>query len=243
MVTAIIMLNNNIFLDTDYYAGITYDEKVTTFAPVIEENRNKLSKTEGYTDYGIEICKIYVSTKENDELIKNILEDIDTISDTICYGCETDHEKIKAIAYWVSENIFYNKLAAETSVNSDTISLETVLKTKATTCAGYSNIFSALCGAQGIYCLNLRGGTIKSTITLEPLLDQPINHEWNAALADGEWVFVDTTWISRNTYDEDGYHLYEDLNDVYFDMSIEFMSFEHRIDLIDHRDFKAVLEQ
>lgn len=239
-----ILLNNDIFLDTDYEVSyeMPYEEKLEIFAPICESNFRKMSNTEGYTDHGSEVCRIYISTSEDNDLRKQILDEVQKLSDEICAGCQTENDKVKAIAYWVSDNIFYNETAAWTSVDSDTISLETVLKLKATTCAGYSNIFSALCGMQGIYCLNLRGGTVYDGEELEALENAKMNHEWNAALADGKWVYVDTTWISKNTYYNDEYHKADYFDDKYFDMSMEFMSFEHRIDLIDHRDFKNALD-
>ena len=66
-----------------------------------------------------------------------------------------------------------------------------------------------------------------------------MNHEWNAVKLDGEWVFVDVTWLSNNNYDENGYNKSNSFDDMYFDMSLERMSYEHRIDLADHRDFKS----
>ena len=236
-----VLLNNNIFLDTDYETEMSYEEKCGIFAPIIENNYHKMSKSGGYSDYGSEICKIYISTTDDNDVRKQILNKVQKLSDEICAGCQNDRDKVKAIAYWVSENIYYNNTAAETSVNSDTISLETTLELKATTCAGYSNIFSALCSMQDIYCLNLRGGSGWKENDPDWLLNCPMNHEWNAVLLDGEWVYVDTTWISPNTYDSDGYHKSENYNDEYFGMSAEYMSFEHRIDLIDHRDFKNAL--
>lgn len=206
------------------------------FASTIESNRKKL---EDPIDYGPRFCTEYVSTKNDIEVHKAILEEVRTISDELCSGAESDYEKIRRLAYWVAENIYYNKVAAEESVDSDTISLETVLGTKTATCAGYSNIFSALCNMQGLYCINLRGGTAYGVFDAEILANQPMNHEWNAVLIDGSWVFVDTTWISPNVYLGYAYSSSEEYLDVYFDMSIERMSYEHRIDLVDHRDFAA----
>ena len=72
------------------------------------------------------------------------------------------------------------------------------------------------------------------------LLNIPMNHEWTAVIADGEWMYVDTTWLSNNSYTaKDGYVKADDFDDQYFDMSFEYMSYEHRIDLVDYRDFKS----
>lgn len=206
-----------------------------TFESIIENNSKKL---ENPMDYGPKFCTEYVSTQNDIEVHKAILEEIKALSDELCDGAESDYEKVRRLAYWVAENVYYNQLAAETSVDADTISLETVLSTKTATCAGYSNMFSALCNMQGLYCINLRGGTVYDVFDAEELYSAPMNHEWNAVLIDGSWVFVDTTWISLNVY-MGAYMTSEEYLDKYFDMSLELMSYEHRIDLVDHRDFAA----
>ena len=235
-----IFLNSNIFINTNFEKmppPLSEEELNAIYAPIIENNRKMLERT---MDYGDEFCSAYVSTSDSLSLHTEILNEIQRLSDEICEDCETDYEKVKAIAYWVAGNICYNQTAAETSVNPDTISLETTLKTKATTCAGYSNMFSAMCNMQGIYCVNLRGGTVGKCTSSEYLENIPMNHEWNAVIIDGEWVFVDTTWLSNNIYlEEEGYQKYESFDDQYFDMSFEYMSYEHRIDLNDYRDFKS----
>lgn len=207
------------------------------YAPVIDNNLKKLAHV---MEYGDEFCSVYVSTSDSLSVHESVLNEIKTLSDSLCKGCKTEHEKVRAIAYWVAENIYYNHVAAESEVNSDTISLETTLKTRTTTCAGYSNLFSALCGMQGIYCVNLRGGTFVVKDSPEYLLNAPMSHEWSAVVADYEWMYVDTTWLSNNSYTaEDGYVKADDFDDQYFDMSFEYMSYEHRIDLADYRDFKS----
>ena len=241
-VIASVMLNKGIFLETfetyeELNPEIQESELNEIYAPVIENNRKKL---EHIMEYGDEFCSVYVSTSDSLSVHEEILNEIKTLSDSLCKGCETEHDKVKALAYWVAENIYYNHAAAESEVNSDTISLETTLKTKTTTCAGYSNLFSALCNMQGMYCINMRGGTFAVTDTADYLMDRPISHEWTAVIADGEWMYVDTTWLSNNSYTaEDGYVKADDFDDEYFDMSFEYMSYEHKIELVDYRDFKS----
>lgn len=241
-VAASIMLNKGVFLETtetweEVHPTIPESELNEIYAPVFENNRKKL---EHIMEYGDEFCSVYVSTNDSLSVHEEILDRIRNISDELCRDCETEHDKVKALAYWVAENIYYNHVAAETEVNSDTISLETTLNTHSTTCAGYSNLFSALCNMQGMYCVNLRGGTVAVYTDSEYLLNVPMNHEWTAVIADGEWMYVDTTWLSNNSYTEkDGYVKADDFDDEYFDMTFECMSYEHRIDLADYRDFKS----
>lgn len=206
------------------------------YASVIESNAERL---ENVVEYGDKYCTNYISVKNDIRVHKAILAELRVLSNAICDGEESDYEKVRKISYWVAENVYYNYVAANTSVNAEVISLETVLKTKTATCAGYSNLFSALCNMQGIYCINIRGGTCEAADTDEYLMNVPMNHEWNAVKIDGEWVFVDVAWLSNNKYDEDGYHKSHSFDNIYFDMSLERMSYEHRIDLVDYRDFKS----
>ena len=206
------------------------------FASIIEQNAAKL---ENIVEYGDKFCTNYVSVKNDLKVHEAILEELRVLSNAICDGENDDYEKVRKIAYWVAENVYYNEVAASTSVNEETISLETVLETKTATCAGYSNLFSALCNMQDIYCINMRGGTSAAVTTDIFLLSAPVNHEWNAVKLDGEWVFVDTAWLSNNKYTENGYQKSGGFDDIYFGMGIELMSYEHRIDLVDYRDFKS----
>ena len=233
-----VLLNSNVFLDMDSYVVYypSKEELNVIYSEVIERNLKMLEKP---VEYGDKFCSAYVSTQKDLELHNQILSKLQNLSDEICKDAETDYEKVKLIAYWVAGNIYYNHVAAQNSVTLDTISLETVLETKTATCAGYSNMFSALCNMQGIYCVNLRGGTYSADITADFLLSAPKNHEWNAVLIDGNWIFVDTTWMSDNIYTENGYEKHDTIQEKYFDIPFEEMCYEHRIDLIDYRNFKS----
>ena len=206
------------------------------FASVIEQNAAKL---ENVVEYGDKFCTNYVSVKDDLKVHEAVLEELRVLSNAICDGENDDYEKVRKIAYWVAENVYYNEVAASTSVNEETISLETVLETKTATCAGYSNLFSALCNMQDIYCINMRGGTCAAVTTDSFLLSAPVNHEWNAVKLDGKWVFVDTAWLSNNKYTNNGYQKSNSFDNIYFGMSLELMSYEHRIDLVDYRNFRS----
>ncbi len=230
-----VLLNNNIFID-EIETAPNDEELNIIYSEVIDRNRKMMENT---IEYGDEYCSGYISTKKDLVLHEEILDELKKLSDEICSDAVSDYEKVKAIAYYVAENVYYNHVAAEDSVTAETISLENVLITKTATCAGYSNLFSALCNMQDIYCVNLRGGTFFDYFTADNLLNAPINHEWNAVLIDDEWLFVDTTWLSNNKYTENGYEKADDFDDMYLIMSLEKMSHEHRIDIVDYRNFKT----
>lgn len=233
-----LLMDNEIFIATDPAdRAISDAQRNENFSEVFDLNRRML---DNISEYGDKYCSGYVSTKDDRELHEQILAEVQSLSDEICSGAESDRDKVLKLEYWVADNIYYNHVAAETAVTADVISLETVLRTKTATCAGYSNLFSALCNMQGIYCVNLRGGTYVREDTPEHLMEAPMNHEWNAVMLDREWVFIDTTWLSNNSYTaEDGYVRSDTMDEQYFHMTFEYMSYEHRIDLADYRDFKS----
>lgn len=209
-----------------------------SYLPIFESNGRMLEQV---MEYGDEFCSQYVSVKRDENLHREILAELQRLSDEICADAETDREKVAAIEYWVADNIYYNHSAAETAVTAEVISLETVLETKTTTCAGYANIFSALCNMQGIYCINLRGGTFVRQDTPDYLQSVPMNHEWNAVVIDGKWIFADTAWLSNNEYRDGQYYYAGDFDEEYFSYNMDFknMCYEHRIDLADYRNFKS----
>lgn len=213
------------------------EELNEVYSDVIERNRIML---ENPIEYGDKYCSGYISVKNDLKLHTDILNKLQQLSDSICKNKENDYDKVTAIAYYIAENIYYNHIATNDSVTAEIISIEYVFETNTATCAGYSNLFSALCNMQGIYCVNLRGGSnIIHYDTSENLLNAPINHEWNAVLIDDEWFFIDTTWLSNNKYTENGYEKADNFDEQYLIMSLEEMSYEHRIDIIDYRNFKT----
>lgn len=211
----------------------------TEYADAVDSDTNIYNNNVGYMNniqnFGADFTIGYISSEKDIEKCRLILYEIKSISDEICKNAETNSEKAARIGVWVSENIYYNADEAAVGISPDTISLETALAFNTGTCAGYSNIFSALCQAQGIYCVNIRGGA--DDIGVEPLENFPTNHEWNGVFCDGRWIFYDTTWASFNEYRDKNYIAYEEISTQYLNMDFDTMSSKRRIDKIDFRDF------
>lgn len=183
----------------------------------------------------------YISTDGEKSTYYIIMSEVKQLSDEICIGSETQLEKANAIADWVVHNICYNSDAASTSVNADVISLEQVISTKTATCAGYSNLFAALCQAQGICTVNFRGGAEEGLCDYPDWKNVRTNHEWNAVFCDGNWHFFDTTWCSQNTFYNGEYFYSDKLKTEYLDMDFYEMTKDRRIDRADLRDFYTAL--
>lgn len=210
------------------------------FPKILQINIDKMKdiQKDTATSYSSEFVVDYVTPSRDYLEVENTLNEITNISNNICDGISNDYEKLQKIHDYVCQTISYDHVSAENSANFDTICLKNVLQNKRAICAGYSNLFSALCVAQGLYCINIRGSVITADYPNISDDSSPTNHEWNAVWFDQEnrWVFIDCTWDSNNDYFKDGFY-YDDSINKYFDMSMEFMSTNHKIKIIDHRDF------
>ena len=172
-----------------------------------------------------------------DSAAEQIKKTVLDLSNEICRNAETDREKATAIAMWVGTNTAYDFDIAETGVDTEAISLEAVLSNELrTTCGGFANMYSALCSAQGIYCLNMKGGTSSEGYTRAELETAPANHEWNAVMLDGLWYYADCTWISDLSF-KDGEYSGGKTEPFYSLFDFGEMSVEHRIDRCEYRDF------
>lgn len=183
----------------------------------------------------------YLTDEATEESVKETLKDIKYLSDYIAKDIEGDYNKTVAIANWVSQNIYYDRDARDSSVTQDTICIKNVLQKKRTVCAGYSNLFCALLEAQGIRAVNVKGTVTNDDITYEELADGRVNHEWCAVWLDNRWVVVDTVWNSGNKY-ENGKFLKGKCYEKYTDITPLAFSFDHCAYLAESRYYFRALE-
>lgn len=165
-----------------------------------------------------------------------LLAQVKELSDTVCEGLTDDYDKLRALAGWVSANIYYDFDAAHTEVTAQTLSLSQVLELHRSVCGGFANLFSALCDAQGITCYNIRGSAINNGLSYAEDYGHDEMHEWNCAVIDGRVIWVDTVWDTYNSYKNGEYHdgfVYFQ----YFDITEEALALDHRAKQCEHRDF------
>ena len=183
----------------------------------------------------------YICPDKNPEHIAAVLAQVREISDLVCDGQESDYDRLRALAAWVSENIYYDFDARDSSVTSQTLSIENVLETHRTVCGGFSTLFSALCQAQGIECYNIRGTAINTGMCYAEVYGTDAMHEWNYAVIDGRRVWVDTVWNTFNSYIDGSYNsgtvYYQ-----YFDPAENVLALDHSAARCEWRDYFA-LEQ
>ena len=182
-----------------------------------------------------ELCRLYITESGDDETAAEIMMQIKAISDSVCDGCTDDYSKAYALAMWTGQNIAYDHDAAHNSADLSIISLEAILNNgMKTTCGGFANFYSALCHSQGIYCLYLKGGSSSEGYSRAQLAEAPANHTWNAVALDGQWYYVDCTWISDLSVENGIVSGGDNIKPFYALFGFGEMSIEHRIDRSEH---------
>ena len=169
----------------------------------------------------------YVTDELTEESVKQTLDEIAYLADYIAGDIKDEYKKLEAIAKWVSDNIYYDCDARENSVTQSEIFIKNVLKSRKTVCVGYSALFSALCEAQGLYVVNVKGTVTSDTVDYSELADGPVNHEWCAALIDDRWIWVDCVWNSNLKFKNNEFTSLGANTEMYFDISPLALSFDH----------------
>lgn len=186
-----------------------------------------------------ELAVQYITESGDADRAADVMQEISALSDRICKGISDDYDKVHALAMWTGKNMAYDFDAAATDGSDLSVtSLEAIIENGyRTTCAGFSNMFSALCYSQGIYCLNMKGGSSGDGWTRSQLAEAPANHEWNAVVIDGQWHYTDCTWISDYSYKDGEYYGGSDIKPFYAVLGFGEMSIEHRIDRSEYRNY------
>ncbi len=127
---------------------------------------------------------------DNWMLTKTEYEEVAALAKGIIKDASTDYDKALAIHNWIADNIYYDYDLYYNRVEWKLITPKTVLETKKTVCDGYAKLIEAMYNAVGIPCFYIRG-----------ISSSGIGHAWNIAYAGGQWIVIDATWDSGNTYE------------------------------------------
>lgn len=102
----------------------------------------------------------------------------------------TQSEKVRAVFYWIAENISYdyNNLFS-LSENPDSVkNINEILNTRKGLCRDYSSLYADICAKVGIKTYIVSGYTkIDKRVIQNP-------HAWCAILVDSTWYLTDPTW-------------------------------------------------
>lgn len=201
---------------------------------VMEQNS---SAKEHILDIPEDIVADYIVTGGTSEQRTEVLAEISDIAAQVCEGMESDYDKARALSQWVSQNIYYDFDAYDSSVTTETLSLSGTLSLHRSVCGGYANLYAALCQSQGIDCYIAQGDVVQNHRTFDEAEEAP-SHEWNLVHIDGRYFWVDTLWNnSDNIYADGEYSSNGSPGLRYFDPTEEAMAQNHRAVRIERREF------
>jgi len=171
--------------------------------------------------------------------IKNVHDTID-LADTLTLQFATDSEKVRAIYFWMTQNISYDckafrsgtpvRLDGDVEAYYDKRVVRT-LSTKKGVCEDYALLFSCLCRLEKIPCVIITGFALitKPSNLVELLGNNTSNHAWNAVKINKKWYLIDVTWASG--YVNFGMNQFtRKLNDYYYLTPPENFILEHHPD-------------
>lgn len=183
---------------------------------------------------------LHITPDGDTQRAAHLLQQVKEISDTVCAGLTDDYSKARALAEWVSQNIYYDHDAKDGGDLDEVITLDYVLTYHRSVCFGWTNLYSALCQAQGIDCYNASGSVVTgSRCFLQTDPSDERSHSWNMVIIDGRRIWVDTVWDSSNDY-EFGNYFIAPYDFQYFDIDNALLSHDHRVTRFEHRDYFAL---
>ena len=94
-------------------------------------------------------------------------------------GCKSKYAKAKFFAEYLCDNVVYDKAAANSGKGANCWNAYGALISGSGVCESYAEAFKLLCDNSGIPCSIMVSDT----------------HEWNYVKMDGDWYYVDRTWM------------------------------------------------
>jgi len=179
---------------------------------------------------------IYITKDGSSDNEDAVLKKIKSLSDKICRGLRSDYDKLRAISRWVSENIYYDHPAYKNGIPAECLSLEYMLERGSSVCGGYAAMTSALCEAQGIKCLHIKGSAINQGNCYAEA-NNGVHHEWNYAIIGGRGVWVDSGWNSQCNLYGTGEYSKGEIDYKYFDIGAEVFALNHKAISAQIRDY------
>ena len=168
---------------------------------------------------------------------RQILAQVKELSDRICAGLSDDYSRARALAQWVSENMYYDRDASRNGVSEESITLRAALENHRSVCFGWSNLYAALCESQGIQCFVASGSVVTGSRCFpQTVTSDERSHSWNMVRLPDRDVWVDTVWDSSNSY-EHGDYITGGTDMQYFDISNDVLANDHRVTRFEHRDY------
>jgi hypothetical protein len=118
---------------------------------------------------------------------------IDKLATYLIQPAKNDLQKSRAIYRWITQNISYDYSAYLTG-NYGSTKASDVLTSRKSVCAGYSELFNALCKSAGIESVIIGGWAKGLSYKVGDTISGRTNHDWNAVKINSEWYLIDSTW-------------------------------------------------
>jgi transglutaminase-like putative cysteine protease len=202
--------------------------------------KSTMNAVENYYTVPPEISLIYVSATLNPVEIRETQDELRSIVNMVTAGLYDDYDKAKALNQWVADNIVYDKDARDYEVTEETVSIAQTLNLRRTVCIGIANTYAALLEAAGIKAVNIKGGIVSNAdgVPYELLPEKTVVHEWVAFWYEAQerWVYADPTWDRHGVF-ENGIYTRMPSIIKYFDISPLALSFDHRGDRAELREY------
>lgn len=150
-----------------------------------------------------------------------------TISHLLTKKFPESTDKVRAIFYWIANNISIDVKMAKKGSNEKMLS-EDILKTRKANANGYATLFQDMCSVAKIRCLTV-DGYIKKTVEDINNVPDEFNHTW-AVIQLGQspdaWYYVDPEWGSGYV-DEKATVFTKKFDDRYFFASKPLFNLQH----------------
>ncbi|WP_316635815.1 transglutaminase domain-containing protein [uncultured Flavobacterium sp.] len=151
----------------------------------------------------------YSQIKNFEEIEKYVKEvpqsetsDIETLTKYLKKNAKTKTEILARIYFWMVQNIEYDWDAVRNNEQIDVSAIST-LENRKSVCAGYANLFKAICDNAKIKCVVIDGYAKATGFYHGEKLTKP-NHAWNAVKLYDKWEFVDVTWGRESILTNEG---------------------------------------
>ena len=161
--------------------------------------------------------------------------DYDYLADEITEPFKTDSEKVRAIFYWMTQNISYNYKAVGTYLPNlivdydfDEKAIIKTLKRKKGICNDYALVFKALCNREDIVCEKIEGyaAVEKPFFMLKFQWEENANHAWNVVRINNKWYLMDVTWATGGVNKKTA-KAYREIDEKYYLTKPEILILDH----------------
>ncbi len=215
---------------------LRHDKEGFSFPNVLDVRDENAAAAASPTELTHTQTLIYITKDGSADNADAVLKKIKALSDKICRGLRGDYDKLRAISRWVSENIYYDHPAYKNGIPAECLTLEYMLERGSSVCGGYAAMTSALCEAQGIKCLHIKGSAITQGNSYAEA-DNGVHHEWNYAMIGNRGVWVDSGWNSQCHLYGTGEYSKGDIEYKYFDIGAEVFALNHKAISAQTRDY------